>query len=105
MKSRYYVGEEEYDFAGTWQREISRTWSLFLLRFPLGVWNEGANVSKPHDDKGYCLDEKVNEEVIFAKENIITATEEKVNSNPKLQQMKPAVKIYKYKSSKTDVKT
>lgn len=58
--------------------------NVFFFGFALRVWNKGANISKPHDEKGYCLDEKVNEEVVFAKEKIIKATEEKVSSNNKL---------------------
>lgn len=49
----------------------------------LGVGNEGANISKCHDEESNCLDKKVDVEVVFPKHNIIDATKEEVESNTK----------------------
>lgn len=52
-------------------------------RVLLGVGNEGANISKCHDEESKCLDIKEYEEVVFPEHNIVAATEEEVESNTK----------------------
>lgn len=55
----------------------------------LGVGNNGANISKCHDEEGQRLDKEEDEEVVFPKHNIIAATKEEVECDTKFQQVNP----------------
>ena len=54
------------------------------LRVELRVGDNGANISKSHDEEGNCLGIKIYEVVVFPEYNIIAATEEEVCSDTKL---------------------
>lgn len=49
----------------------------------LGLRNNGANISKCHNEEGKRLDKEEDEEVVFPEHNIIAPTKEEVECNPK----------------------
>lgn len=56
----------------------------------LWVGNKGANVTESHDEEGDCLDEKVDEVVVFPKGHVVASAEEEVEASAKFQQMDSA---------------
>lgn len=60
----------------------------------LRIRNKGTNVTEPHDEEGDCLDEKVDEVVVFPKGHVVASAEEEVEASAKFQQM-DSVKIWR----------
>jgi len=49
----------------------------------LGLGNNGANISKCHNEEGKRLDKEEDEEVVFPEHNIIAPTKEEVECDTK----------------------
>ena len=57
---------------------------------PLRSRDNGADVAKSHERKGYCLEEEVNKVVVLSVEKIVARAEEEECREPQLQQMNSA---------------
>lgn len=69
-----------------WDADKKSTLETRALR----VGNKGANVTEPRDEEGDCLDEKVDEVVVFPKGHVVASAEEEVEASAKFQQMDSA---------------
>ena len=57
---------------------------------PLRARDDGADVAKSHERKGYCLEGEVNKVVVLSIEKIVACAKEEECRKPQLQQMNSA---------------
>jgi hypothetical protein len=74
MNGHVYVAEAE--IIQTHEQNGKKDFFSIIVGVPLRVWYKSANVPKPYDEEGDCLDIKEYEVVVFPKESIIAATKE-----------------------------
>ena len=82
ITTTYSVAEVENDLLTA--LVAKRITPTITLGVALRVGDNGANISKSHDEEGNCLGIKIYEVVVFPEHNIIATTEEEVCSDTKL---------------------